>query len=364
MKKLAIILGLMLILGEVIAQQPAALKIGDPAPALKYSKWLKGTPINAFRNDRLYVLEFWATWCGPCIAAMPHLSELSKKFKNEATFIGVDVFEKTGDKPYESSLPSVIRFVESSTTRMTYDVIADNNAQDMANNWLKPAGIATIPTTFVVHKGKIVWIGHPMELDKVIEPILAGTFDVAAFKKSYESAGSNDLAKEVTDTFQKINELVATKDFNAAFQLIDEYSLKQPRFAMPLKLERFKILLNNFKEADALDYAKESIKESKNLSGVIAITISNKMGLSKEAYTFAVDNLKQPTPASSQDFDRLANAQSMAGNFKEALEAQQKAVELAKIEVKDPANAGFIFDYTITDYEKKAEQYKSKLNNN
>lgn len=54
--------------------QPAVtLKAGDPAPPLKIEKWLKSGPIERFEKGKVYVLEFWATWCPPCIASMPHL---------------------------------------------------------------------------------------------------------------------------------------------------------------------------------------------------------------------------------------------------------------------------------------------------
>ena len=56
--------------------------------------WLKGTPIQGFERGRVYVVEFWATWCGPCIAAMPHLSRVADKYKRRVTVIGVDVMEK------------------------------------------------------------------------------------------------------------------------------------------------------------------------------------------------------------------------------------------------------------------------------
>jgi len=354
MKKILIFTGLLLLMVRVMAQDAITLHIGDPAPAIKYSKWLKGAPVNSFTGDRLYVLEFWATWCGPCIAAMPHLSELSKKYEAQAMFIGVDVLEKT-----------VTRFVNSSGDRMSYNVIADNNAQDMANLWLKPAGIQGIPTTVVVRKGKIVWIGHPIDLDKVIDPILADTFDVAANKKNWEqrSGSLTRLATDITTARKAVQDAVDAKDFNKAFQMIETGIKNVPIMEVSLKSEKFKILLNNFTETEALNYATELEKENKAYISSIAYVIIEKDGLSKVAYQLAVDNFKKMTPVRSAILDKLALAQSKAGNVKEAIETEEKAVALAKIEVKDPKFGGRVFDYTIVEFEEKVKKYKSTLTN-
>jgi thiol-disulfide isomerase/thioredoxin len=346
-------------------QDGLSLHIGDAAPAIKYSKWLKGTPVTSYQDNRLYVLEFWATWCGPCIAAMPHLSELADKYKDKATFIGVNVYEKTGDQPYESSLPAVTRFVNSSANRMRYDIIVDNNDQDMANLWLKPAGIGGIPTTFVVQKGKIVWIGHPIKLDSILDPILAGTFDVAAFKKTYEvqSSASFKQGNEMKAIFTAVKEATDAKDFTKAFRAVDEGIQKMPILNLVLKLEKFKILLNHFPETEALNYAKELNKESKSFATMIAVTISDKDSLSKGAYLFAAENFSKGLEENkfSAIYDKLALAYSKAGDVKAAVEAEEKAVAAAKEEIKDPKFGGRVFDYTITGYEETLGKYKKAL---
>ena len=45
--------------------QAATLGIGDPAPELKVAQWIKGSPVASLDPAQTYVVEFWATWCGP-----------------------------------------------------------------------------------------------------------------------------------------------------------------------------------------------------------------------------------------------------------------------------------------------------------
>src|SRR5688500_9275436 len=65
------------------------LKVGDPAPPLKATKWLQGAEVTGFNPGKVYVVEFWAVWCGPCIVMMPHMSDMQEEFKDKGvTFIG------------------------------------------------------------------------------------------------------------------------------------------------------------------------------------------------------------------------------------------------------------------------------------
>src|SRR6185503_8290355 len=73
----------------------ATLNVGDPAPKLQIAKWVQGEPVKEFEKGKAYVMEFWATWCGPCRVSIPHLNKLHTKFKDRGLIvIGQDVWER------------------------------------------------------------------------------------------------------------------------------------------------------------------------------------------------------------------------------------------------------------------------------
>src|SRR5882672_1844503 len=59
-----------------------AANLGDPAGPLDISDWVKGEAVDLenAKGKRVVVIEFWATWCGPCRVSIPHLTELQKKY--------------------------------------------------------------------------------------------------------------------------------------------------------------------------------------------------------------------------------------------------------------------------------------------
>ncbi len=105
MRKLLAIALLAGLIAPTLAQEPkkadvatavaeVSLKVGDPAPALMVTKWLQGKEVKSFEKGHVYVVEFWATWCGPCIVMMPHMSDLQQEFKGKATLISFTTIDK------------------------------------------------------------------------------------------------------------------------------------------------------------------------------------------------------------------------------------------------------------------------------
>ena len=116
---------------------------GKPLPAkLGKEKWL-GTPPE--RDGKILVLDFWATWCGPCKAAMPHLDELYKKYGKDVVVIGISDEEDA----------VVRKFLKAG--KHSYPQAVDPNAT-VKNS----IGIQGIPHVVVLSTdGVIRWQGNP-----------------------------------------------------------------------------------------------------------------------------------------------------------------------------------------------------------
>ncbi len=151
--------------GEPREATPITLKAADPAPALSVDQWLKGAPVSGFEKGRVYVVEFWATWCPPCIASIPHLNQLQADHP-EVVVIGVAGSErKPSDGQPDTRVDSLKRFIDQRGDGMNYRVAYDSD-RTMAETWMRPAGQNGIPCAFIVGRdGRLAWIGHPMAID-------------------------------------------------------------------------------------------------------------------------------------------------------------------------------------------------------
>ena len=336
MLKSLLLLAPLLLLATPASAEGPTLKAGDAAPALQVKQWVKGEAVKGFEKGHLYVVEFWATWCGPCKKSIPHLTEMAHANK-DVTFIGVSVWEREPEK--------VVPFVEEMGAKMDYRVAMDDvpegkkpDSGAMATNWMTASGSGGIPTAFIVDKtGHIAWIGHPMSMEEPLKKIVAGKWDLAAFQKEQAEeaameAASNELGK-------KLNGAMRKKDNKAAIAAMDEAFAKTPKLEENYGNFKFKLLLDGKEYDAAYAYGAKLVDgvlkdQAPQLNG-IAWTIVDpdakhekrdlKLALKAALRSNELSKGKEPNV-----LDTLAKVYFESGDAAKAVETQTKALELVK----------------------------------
>jgi len=348
--------------GQAIPMAPAVtLKVGDPAPAVKIEKWIKGTPLTteALKDGRVHVVEFWATWCGPCIVGMPHLSELSKSYGDKVSFNGISVWESNAAKDKSADLmPKVEAFVSNAHDMMAYNIGADGKAAVMADTWMKAAGRNGIPCAFVVDKeGKIGWVGHPlMGLEEAVDLALEGKLTPDDAKKIQDKWDAN--IKKYSEVAADVQKLMAEEKYKEALAKNEELLSLAP-FAVPGCAANKYAMLTHMDPAAATAYAQEVLKKYANaplvlnsLGGTILDPKSKVAGT--RDYALALTLLKQ-TQASMADYrlqSPLAEAYFKTGDTGNAATYQEKVVKgLEEAGASGPP---------LEDAKKKLEEYRAK----
>jgi thiol-disulfide isomerase/thioredoxin len=345
------------------AQDEVTLHIGDKAPDIKYSEWIKGSPIKSFKGDELYVLEFWATWCGPCKAAMPHLTKTQKEYEGKITIIGVDVWEKTKEgENYETALPLVNKFVKGNDANMGYSVVADNNEKHMATKWLTAAGINGIPSTFIIKNKKIIWIGHPIVLDSMLALIENGKYNMEEYKLAYEkkSEASRKQIAAMREGSKKVQDALDAKDYKKAFELMEEVKVEVPILKISMDNLKFTTLLKHVSEKEAIAFAEQWQKDFKSAPQYVLMAVKEIDGLSKSTYLWALKNFESTNKSTvnPMTYNLIASVYAKAGDYQNAITNQEKAIEAAKTALKEGKMIGSIMDYTVTEYETTLGDYK------
>jgi thiol-disulfide isomerase/thioredoxin len=313
------------------ARAEGPLSLGDPAPKLQVKEFVKGEPVKNLETGKTYVVEFWATWCGPCRQSIPHLTKLQDEYK-DVVFIGISVSEQDFDK--------VKPFVKEMGDKMAYRVAVDSvpegkDADEGAMNktWMTAAEQDGIPTAFVVDKdGRIAWIGHPMKLDKPLKSIVAGKWDAVAEKKR---------AKKIDAAEKKIEAAVKADDLKEALNVVEEAIKDDASLEESLGTMKFSLLCDANQRDKAAEYGRKLIagplKDDADQLNDLAWSVVDPKAvqdrkpdakLARIAVEAAAKAVELTGNKDAAVLDTLANAHFVAGDVAKAVAVQEKAVKL------------------------------------
>ncbi len=161
-------LSVVLAVGAYAFLQQQASRVGSPAPNFELTT-LDGKTIKLSElRGKPILLDFWATWCGPCRRALPHTQELAQKYAKEAHILAVNLREDA---------ETVRDFMQKGNYSFTVPMDTDGSVA-------RAFGVRGIPHFVVVDaRGRIAFeqVGYGPGVEKTLEREL---------KKAIESASS------------------------------------------------------------------------------------------------------------------------------------------------------------------------------
>ncbi|UCE59173.1 MAG: redoxin family protein [Phycisphaerales bacterium] len=166
-----------IILASLIAAGPEAgasekLRIGGPPPILHGIEWVRGDPIDIHRilGQKALLIEFWASWCPPCLLNLPWRTEVQLRFADRGfEWIAVTYESSASVRAALASYPGEIGIriacSDGLSTRKTLEAI----------------GVSSVPYAVIVNaRGQVAWMGDSRcaEFEDVLVQILSNTWNL------------------------------------------------------------------------------------------------------------------------------------------------------------------------------------------
>jgi len=339
------------------------LTIGSVAPELDIEHWVQNgdgrfKPVTKFEKDKVYVVEFWATWCGPCVSSMPHLAELQKTYASKGVQIvsisneDLETVEKFLDRPVSAKKRKGDAKEEEDTKAdeqtyrdltSTYCLTTDPDSS-CHKAYMEAANQNGIPCAFIVGKDqKIEWIGHPMSMDETLNAVVDGKWDRAAFAEKFkEQEVMQALMADLSRSIRSGKTAKALSTINAAIE-----DAKDPMFKKQLKMMKVQVAMSGKEVGKELppileeafgEYADNPEFINSVAWGIYEKTQAGELEdkslvtMSRKAAEKAADSA--PADAKGAILDTVAHLQFLEGDIESAMKTQAKAIALAVGDMK------------------------------
>lgn len=312
-----------------------SLSIGDQAPNLTDTTWIQGEPVSHWQPGEVYVLDFWAPWCGPCIATMPHVNELHKQYKDDdVTIIGVSIWPRDGMTPTDEFVEN---HVVSGDEKMLYSIAEDIEGAT-ARSFMEATGSNGIPTVMIVdQQGRLAWLGHPMakDFDSSLEQIVKGEYDLEA--KAAEVRAQKQLEAKAQPVLAQANQAYGNGEWDKVVARLDDL-IDMGYQVENMTMTKIQILATRLEKPDEAWKAGWSFVKGPAAANAMALNalawfIVDADGISSRdlelAHTAATRANSLTDASDPSILDTLAHVEFERGNREKAIELQTKAVDLA-----------------------------------
>jgi len=167
-----------LVLSEEERRSAPTLRIGDPAPPLVISEWLQGEPLGELGGGRAVLVDFWASWCAPCVASFERTSRLADRHPGSLQVVMITSLDM------ENSLGAIRRTMGEEAQHLRA-VVAVDDGYRTADAYRRASRESALPRSFLIdQQGRIAWIGHPAFAEGPVEAVINGTWDLAAARQA------------------------------------------------------------------------------------------------------------------------------------------------------------------------------------
>ena len=238
--------------GNTFAQKD--ITVGERAPELVITDYIQNVPLDKSVRNKYILLEFWATWCAPCLGAVPHLNELQDKYKNREDIL---VFSMTYEEP--EKVKNTLKRINFKTT-----VVSDQTKKTLQNFGVETKEGITVPRTVLIdNKGIIKWVGNPYHLtDSIFDRFVNGMSLIPEKQQINEMTEvkiqSENIETDITDI---ANRLVVDKQTKYSFSLIESTKKENVKWSKILPLRGRYINVNNYCRSILSDLVAVSEKQ-------------------------------------------------------------------------------------------------------